>query len=980
MKSKLLFIISTLALFTFPNVNFGQVINLGTAADFVLFSTVGAVSNTGITHLTGNVGTNNGSSTGFGNVDGGMHDNDLVSGQCAADLLIAYNQLNATIPTFFPAPLLGNGQTLIPGVYEISGATTMNLDLTLDAQGNPNAVFIIRILGPLSTNANSKVKLINNALACNVYWQVEGLVSMASGTTMRGTVIANNAAISMNTGDTLEGRVLSTAGAVTVDGILAYTPIGCGSPVLTGPLEPNLVSVECYALFSSSGPVTNSGTTYVTGDVGTNSGLTTGFNPLFVAGMIHPIPDGSTAAASTDLLNAYNYLNLLPSDIELLYPAQFGGNLVLTPHKYIMNGAVTFTDTVYLNAQGNANAVFVIHTFGAFSTSTYSKVILINGTQVENVYWVVDGALDINDYSDFKGTIICNNGAMDLNTGVTLEGRALTTTGALNTTAITVTMPIGCGTTYPPNIISGPANQTACVGDSVSFTVTATGTGLTYQWRKGTVNLIDGGNISGTNTPTLTFYPVNALDAATNYNVIVGGATAPNDTSANVSLTVNTAPIITSDPTNQTGCNGSSVSFSVTATGGGLTYQWRKGVINLINGGNISGATSSVLTINPLSISDAAPNYNVIISGSCSPNDTSINASLSVTASSTTIITTQPVSQTVCAGGSASFSVTATGTGLTYQWKKGAVNLVNGGNISGATSATLTINPVNILDAETNYYVVIGGVCAPNVTSLNVALIVNTAPSITASPADQTVCDGSSASFSVTSTGTGLVYQWRKGVTNLINGGNISGATSAVLTINPASFSDTAYNYNVVISGVCAPNVTSPYVSLTVNPVPVVSLGTGDIVQPGPSATLNAGGGFASYLWSTSDTTQTITVNTNGTYIVFVTNEFGCSNSDTIQVNFTNVIINEDGSIVIIAMYPNPSNGPINLSIQNMETDNLVVDLLDMTGRVVYNRYIGSVSGSVIEPFDFTSLTMGIYFLRMTANGNSVQMKLIISK
>ena len=122
-----------------------------------------------------------------------------------------------TIPNFFPAPLLGNGQTLTAGVYSISGAATLNSDLTLDALGNANAVFIFQVQGPLSTNADSKVKLINGAQACKVFWKVEGLVSMASGTTMRGTIIANNAAISMSTGDTLEGRALSTTGAITVD-------------------------------------------------------------------------------------------------------------------------------------------------------------------------------------------------------------------------------------------------------------------------------------------------------------------------------------------------------------------------------------------------------------------------------------------------------------------------------------------------------------------------------------------------------------------------------------------------------------------------------------------------------------------------------------------------------------------------------------------------------------------------------------------
>lgn len=431
-----------------PVLTFAQAPTLGTAANFVLFSTNGAVTNSGISHVTGKVGTNNGSSTGFGNVNGGMHDGDGVSAQAAADLLIAYNQLNATTAGFFPAPLLGNGQTLNAGVYSISGNATLNNELNLNAQGNANAVFIIKVQGALSTNASSKVKLLNGALACNVYWKVEGLVSMASGSTMRGTIIANNAAINMNTGDTLEGRALSTAGAVTTDGVFVYTPIGCGSPVLTGPAAPNLGAAACYAIFSSNGAVSNSGITYATGDVGTNSGTTTGFNAANVNGVIHPIPDGSTAQAAADLLVAYNYVNTLPHDIELLYPAQFGNNLVLTPHTYLLNAATVFTDSLYLNAQGNVNAVFVIKINGALSTSTYSKVKLINGTQAKNVYWKVEGAVTINNYSVFKGTIICNNGALGaINTGVKIDGRALTTNGALSTTAMTTiaqTIPGNC--------------------------------------------------------------------------------------------------------------------------------------------------------------------------------------------------------------------------------------------------------------------------------------------------------------------------------------------------------------------------------------------------------------------------------------------------------------------------------------------------------------------------------------------------------
>lgn len=437
MKKNILIPLASSLMLLMPLLINAQSPNLGTAADFVLFSTNGAVSNSGISQLTGNVGTNNGSSTAFGNVNGIMQDGNGASAQCAADLLIAYNQLNSEVPTFFPASLLGNGQTLVAGVYSISSATTINLDLILNGQGDATSVFIFQIDGPLSTNANAKVKLINGALACNVFWKVEGLVSMASGTSMKGTVIANNAAINLNSGDTLEGRALSTAGAVTVDGVMAYTPIGCGSPVLSGPNAPSLGTAACYGIFSSNGAIVNAGISNIIGDIGTNVGSASGFDPLLVTGSIHPIPDASTAQCAADLLVAYNYVNTLTPDIELLYPAQFGMNLVLTPHTYLMGGAATFTDTLYLNAQGKSDAVFVIQVNGAFSTSTYSNVRLINGAQAENVYWKIEGAVTINNYSNFSGTIICNNGALGaINTGVVLNGRALTTDGALNTTAI----------------------------------------------------------------------------------------------------------------------------------------------------------------------------------------------------------------------------------------------------------------------------------------------------------------------------------------------------------------------------------------------------------------------------------------------------------------------------------------------------------------------------------------------------------------
>jgi hypothetical protein len=448
MLHKIPTIIAVSCCLIFSNNNYAQAPTLGTAAEFALFSSNGAVTNTGISQVTGNVGTNNGSSTGFGNVNGGMHDGDGTSAQCMADLHTAYTQLNAATATNFPAPALGNGQTLNAGVYSISSASTMNGALILDAQGNSGAVFIIQIQGSFSTNAASRVVLLNGALACNVFWKVEGMVSMATGTSMKGTVIANNAAISIQTGDTLEGRALTTDGSLTVDGVLVYTPTGCGSTVLSGPAEPTLASTSCYALFSSDGAVSNSGITHVTGDVGTNVGLTTGYDTAMVNGTVHPIPDASTAACASDLHQLYTYLDTLPYDIQLLYPAQFGNDLVLTPHVYLLNAATVFTGNVYLNAEGNSNAVFVIQMNGALSTSTYSNVILINGAQAKNVFWKIEGAVTLNNYSTFNGTIVCNNGALGaINTGVNINGRLLTTNGALTTTAITAAITSGCGVT-----------------------------------------------------------------------------------------------------------------------------------------------------------------------------------------------------------------------------------------------------------------------------------------------------------------------------------------------------------------------------------------------------------------------------------------------------------------------------------------------------------------------------------------------------
>jgi hypothetical protein len=160
--------------------------------------------------------------------------------------------------------------------------------------------------------------------------------------------------------------------------------------------------------------------------------------------------------------------------------------------------------------------------------------------------------------------------------------------------------------------------------------VNASGTNLTYQWRKGTTNLSNAGNISGANSAILTIDSVSVSDTSSTYNVIIHGSFSPGDTSPDVSLMLNAAPAITTGPAGQTACVGSSVSFPIAATGTGITYQWRKGTVNLTDGGNISGVTTNTLTIDSVNMSDTTSGYNVVITGTCLPNDTSVSATLTL--------------------------------------------------------------------------------------------------------------------------------------------------------------------------------------------------------------------------------------------------------------------------------------------------------------------------------------------------------------
>lgn len=195
--------------------------SFGAASEFALFTGSGAVGNTATSVVTGDVGTNLGAITAFGSptiVNGTIYTPDLLTAQAAIDLSAAYNQLSSIATTNAShAPAFGGGETLIPGVYAIAAAGSVGGVLYLDAQNDPNAIFIFKIGGAFTTGAGTTIVLQNQAKAGNVFWLSVGATTMAASTTIYGTIIAHEAN-SLGDLGVLNGRMYSIAGAISITG------------------------------------------------------------------------------------------------------------------------------------------------------------------------------------------------------------------------------------------------------------------------------------------------------------------------------------------------------------------------------------------------------------------------------------------------------------------------------------------------------------------------------------------------------------------------------------------------------------------------------------------------------------------------------------------------------------------------------------------------------------------------------------------
>lgn len=425
-----------------------------------------------------------------------------------------------------------------------------------------------------------------------------------------------------------------------------------------------------------------------------------------------------------------------------------------------------------------------------------------------------------------------------------------------------------------PTILVQPLSQTVPAGAQVTFGVAASGDGqLNYQWRKNGVDL------SGQSGASLTITNTTSADAG-DYSVNVSNtAGATSSAMAKLTVTPSQLPVITKQPTNQTVSAGANVTFSATATGAApLSFQWKK------NGVDLAGQTSSTLTLNAVTSADVG-NYSVSISNAAGVTN-SAAAALAVNTPSAPAIVVQPINQTVPSGSPVTFNVTAVGSGqLQYQWKK------NGLDLSGQTSASLTINAATAADAG-GYSVSVSN-SSGAATSQTATLVVSgsTPPAILIQPTNQTANAGAQVTFSVAANGSiPMSFQWRK------NGANLSGKTDATLTLNNVSSAD-AGDYSVVVSN-SSGTQTSANATLTVNgevsqPPSILSQPISQTVPVGAkvnfSVTAN-GSGQLMYQWKKNgadlagQTSSALTINSAasadaGDYTVTVSNSTGVTNS-----------------------------------------------------------------------------------------------------
>ncbi len=422
----------------------------------------------------------------------------------------------------------------------------------------------------------------------------------------------------------------------------------------------------------------------------------------------------------------------------------------------------------------------------------------VNGGSTPMYQWKLNG-VNVGANSDTYTSSTLADGDIvtcEMTSSITCVTSAMASSNTITMTVNPILIPSVSISAAPSTII--------CAGTNITFTAVPANGGASpsYQWK------LNGADV-GTDNDT---YQNSTLADGDMVSVVMTSSvpcpSVASATSNTITITVN--PLLTplvniiASPGN-TVCEGTNVTFAATPVNGGVSpvYQWK------LNGTDVG--TNIDTYQNPALADGDVVSCLLTSSETCASPATGTSNLIMMTVNTAPAITVQPVSQASFVGADVTFTVGATGSGLTYQWRKDGVD------IPGANADSYTISGLVLSDAG-DYDVVISGTCPPSVTSATAVLTVSTV-SISTQPSNTSACVGTSASFGVVANGTGLTYQWQ-----VSTGGpftDIANATTATLLLNNVTLSMNGNQYRCVISG----SLNSDPAVLTVNPLPVVTLG-----------------------------------------------------------------------------------------------------------------------------------------------------------
>lgn len=524
-----------------------------------------------------------------------------------------------------------------------------------------------------------------------------------------------------------------------------------------------------------------------------------------------------------------------------------------------------------------------------------------------------------------------------------------------------------------PVIVTNPSGTTVCSGASFTLCVTATGTNLVYQWQSGPTCAGPFTDIVGATTNCLT----TAVISPRVFRCRVSNGCASNITSACVAVDVVTAVAITSQPSDVTVCAGANASFTVAGSGTGNIYQWQLSTDGGITYNNISGATAATYTTTGVTVGMSGNRYRAQVSNAtCTTPGVSNGAILTV--NTAPVISAQPANSTICAGSNTSFTIVASGTGLTYQWQASPNGCVGPWtDVVGGTSPTLNLTSVPASMNNTVFRCVVTGVCTPPAISNCVTLTVVSPATITSHPVNTEICSGSTVTFNVAGPGTGIVYEWQVSTDGGATWTTVPGATTATLTLNNVPTSANNNRYRARLSNAtCTTPAVSNAATLTVRQLPTIGLSAAPFTTllPGQTTTLTATpsastGGVLTTAWfrnnnvfSNTGNTYVADVENIGTYHVTISETFGSGL----------VCASQSGPVVITAgvsnrlfIFPSPNDGSFTVSYYNNGGANTsrTITVFDAKGAKVYNAKFPVSGPYTLIPVNIKPAQTGIYIV-----------------